>query len=715
MADDQSLVSQSNQGSLDDLETLQKQVADARLALARDPQNPQAEQQFQTTIETLYKEQFDKFAQEDRQTIQIHPAFQFLQEKIQSLDIDDKSEAILFLGYVNSLPVTEANNPVFPGYQRDESTFSGLDTQHAATRDIVSEFFDHAATQACNVCVDHERNTIVNPLALDIPDSATPSNVTLEQANKDLDMFKDEDGIRTIANMRQQLAEQNTINPYKLGLLSLSAQTNYGQIGPLMALMEGKISKPFDREAFIESKFTDTFQGIALVDQDISLNDLAEQNDLTEEQIESLRIFTNGTLSLGTVATEVGDLMDNDGVYPWVIGTALELKKKFDVPDLSKEEQSALLKEMITQPEKLAEILKSAPGMNESRALHAAQNLQKAFELSERIDASEEGFTFEDYKLYEEGGPVAFLERHVAQERGEFVSVTSLENTTNDPIDNTIPDLSAGAYAFRYPLIDGFKQEGERLSTSLYTDEDGDGVRLGVLNVNGLNDLPSPELYFRHTAGNIGQFDLGYLANNNGDFDGQIRTLRPHVDDHFENYNGILGLRYTGNDFELGSGQLTPDTTIGEYKGDLFLKSGLTYDLDMTDTTNLTTGGSFTLAEGDPRLDAFGTLTTDLTGTDSGTQTLWRNGFQTTHWINDDRTLGSAFTELELKTSGDQWHSNLTHVFGAFANTEENYGAYTDHTKRMDLGIFGTPDVGIRLQYDREDDFTPGIVAGWSF
>lgn len=714
MADDKPLESQSNQGSVDELEALQKQVADARDALKSDPQNPQAEQQFQTTIEALYKEQFDKFSQTDRQAIQTHPAFQFLQEKMQSLDIDDKSEAVLFLGYMNSLPASEAANPIFPGYQRNESTFSGLTTQHAATSKVVSEFFDHAANAACNVCIDYEGNALINPLKLDKLDSAMASNVTLEQVSKDLGMFKDEDGIRAIADMRQQLTDNNTINPYKLSLLNLSAQATYGQIQPLMALMEGKFSKPFDREAFIESEFSDKFQGIALVNQDISLDDLAEKNNLTPEQVESLKTFVNGTLSLGTVATEVGDLMDNDGVIPWAIGTAGKLSKEFKLKDLPEEKKSALFKEMIAQPEKMADILKSAPGMNESRALHAAQNLQKTFELIERIEAADKGLTLEDHKLYENGGPVAFLERHVARESGKVTTTPTPETATDQPID-ALPDLSAGAYALRYPLIDGFKHEGERLSTSLFTDEDGGGVRLGALNVNGVNDFPSPELYFRHSFDNIGKFDLGYLAHNNGDFDNQIRTLRPHVGDHFENYDGILGLRYTGNDFDLGSGQLTPDAAVGEYKGDLFLHSGLTYGLDLTDATSLSTGGSFTLAESDPRFDAFGTLTTDLTGADSSTQTLWRNGFQATHWINDDRTLGTAFTELELKTSGDEWYSNLTHVFGAFANTEENYGVYTDHTKRVDLGIFGTPDVGIRLQYDREEEFTPGIVAGWSF
>lgn len=66
-----------------------------------------------------------------------------------------------------------------------------------------------------------------------------------------------------------------------------------------------------------------------------------------------------------------------------------------------------------------------------------------------------------------------------------------------------------------------------------------------------------------------------------------------------------------------------------------------------------------------------------------------------------------------MNSKGDQWYSNLRHVFGANVNTDENFGVYSDHTKRVDLGPLGTPDAGIRLQYDRDDEFQAGFVMGW--
>ena len=704
MASDQSIEEQTNQDPAVDLEALENRVKEARLQLKQNSQNPEAEQQFEATIESLYREQFQKFSAEDRQSLQQHPAFSFIQENIQSLDVDDKANAVLFLGYVNSLPISEASNPVFPGYNSENQRFTGL-SDFRTTRKIVTKLFESAAEQACNNCVDKEGNALINPMALEQPDGVTASNITLDQVKRDLGMFKDEEGVRTIAEMRRQFAEDGTFNPYRLSLMGLSSRATFEQIKSITEL------KFFNRNNFLKSEFEGTFNGIALVDQNISIEELAEKNGLNESQVERLTAMIDGTLALGTVTTEASDLMDNDGFMQWAMETA---KKHGD--DFKGEGAFAKIAE---QPERVAEILETAPGMNESRALHTARNLGTVLELFDRIEAAEQGLTLDDYRLYEEGGTVAFLQRHVAQERGEDVPRLSDEERAKslDSEINNLPDLSSGAYKLRWPLIDGLNPDGERFSTSLFTDEEGDGLRLGALNVNGFNDAPSPELFFRHSLQDVGKFELGYLAHNDGDYDGEIRTLRPYVGDHFENYGGIIGLRFAGEDLSLGSGLLTPDATIGEYKGDLFLQSGLKYDLDLSKNVNFLSGASFTLAQQEPRADVFGTLGVDLTGDpNAATQTLWRSGFQGTRWMGDEsRFLGTGFTELEINTSGDQWYSNLRNVFGAFANTDDNYGVYSEHTKRLDLGIFGTPDVGLRLQYDREDEFQPGFTMGWRF
>ena len=703
MASDQSIEQQSRSASEEHIQEVQSRIDAARSAFMRAPKGPESQAQFEATIDAIFGAEFEKFSSEERNAISAHPAMSFLEEEIHASDVDEKIDAILFLGYMNSLPVSEGENNTFPGLT--ENGFQGLeDREFRAVNNAVQTFMNNAANDACAACTDENANALPNVMSFTPPEGLQTEKITVNKVKNDLESFTDEDGVRQIAEMRTQLAENDTINPYQFSLMSLSLR---GTMSQVQAMTNFKF---FNRDDFIESECESTFQGIACINEDISIAELAELNGLNPEETERLRDVIDEYMALGSVTTEARDLIDNDGFLKWALKAAGEHKDTFEESSWG---------EIAAQRDTIKDIVETAPGMNPSRAEHLVQNLGESIALFQRIEAVEKGLSLDDYRILKEHGEIAFLQRHNATERGQEMDTPDVFDPTagNDPTTaQSVPDFSGDGYSFRIPIIEGIDVDGERISSSLYTNEDGDGFRLGALNVNGLNEPPSAELFFRQSYDDLGQFDLGYLGHNNGDFDGEIRTMRPYVGDHFENYDGILGMRFTGEELSLGGGELQPSATVGEYNGDFFANTGLTYDRDLTESLNLQTGGFYTYAEESSRLDGFGTLEYDFNGNDqSAVETLWRGGFQSTYWMDDDRLLGTGFTELEFTTTGDEWYSNLRNVFGAYANTDDLYGAYSEHTKRMDLGLLGRPDIGVRLEHNNEEDFQAGVVAGWSF
>ena len=696
----------------DDLRSLEQTVSEA-LAVLGNSQGEEAQKaEARAQIERLYSEQLQTFNDPSRSGLHNHPAISLLQDRLNDTDPLKRAEAVLMLGYFNSLSAGEGGNRIFPGYNTATQHFDGADGLPTLQRTL-----QEALTQAQEAAF-HQYAGKTAPTLPDLHVLSAPSGVvatqgiTVERVMRDLASFDDAAGVNRIAAMRQQLSEQGTVNPYQYALMELATQIKGKELEQMgsafQSLTGGDKPEPFNREAFIREQFPQLFKGLTLTDQSVAVSDIGRANSLDALHQQDLQEGLRARMSASTLVIEAKDLSDNDGFMPWALQTYLANRDDFKGPDD--------VQKLFTDPDRIVRLLKDAPGMTEEHARNMAQHARFFGTYSKDFEgAQNEGLTLGQFRQHQQEGTRPFLAQYVAQSRGaEIVPAHAAQADAVDP--NFRADESGGPYQFKVPILGGVQASGETLSTSLLTDGDGDGLRLGMMNFQGTLDVPAPELYFRHTIDPVGRFELGLLGHQDGDTDGQIRTSRPWVDDHFEGHRGILGLRYTGNDFKIGSGSLTPYSTVGAEHGDLFANGGLTLQQGLSDSILLRSGVSGTYADR-PRVDAFGEVSANLTQNfNLGSDTYWRTGVHATHWLEpDDHTLGTAYTELELNSSGDHWYSNLRHVFGAYVNTDENFGVYTDHTKRFDLGPLGTPDAGFRLQYDREDDFQAGVVAGWRF
>ena len=97
----------------------------------------------------------------------------------------------------------------------------------------------------------------------------------------------------------------------------------------------------------------------------------------------------------------------------------------------------------------------------------------------------------------------------------------------------------------------------------------------------------------------------------------------------------------------------------------------------------------------------------DILGLDS----RWVTGIQTTQGLNysiDNLTTG--YTEIEINTpDGDNWNSNLTGVFGGYADTNGDAGLYAELLRRLGYEGIGRGSIGPRLEVDQDGNVSAGV------
>ncbi len=694
-----------------DLRTLEKTITDSLAVLSNAQATDEQRSSAQEQIEQIYTAQLQIFNDPARKAIHDHPAVALLSERLNQTTPEKKAEAVLILGYFNSLENSKGEKDVFPGYNQNSKAFDGT-----GGLPLIQQVLNSALTQAQEGAfrkfLGTTQPTAAGLSGLIIPEGiGPPKPVSVDKVMRDLAMFDGADGVNRIADMRQTLSREGNLNPYQHALMTLAAQIKAAELQemarPFQNLTGGAPQPPFDREAFIREQVPKLFTGLAQVDQTLPLTSIAKANNLNTLQIEDIREGLRAQMSGTILVAEALNLTKAEGFMGWALKTYMDNKSQFQTAED--------VQKLFTDPDRIVRLLHDAPGMTADRAKNMAEHARYYATYNTDFEtAQNQGLPLTLLRQHRDQGTATFLAQYVEQNLGIQITPARLESA--DTVSNNFrADNSGGPYRFQVPVLDGgLMMESERLSTGVISNGKGDGLRLGMMNFQGNLEPPAPELYVRHTADSAGKFDVGLLGHQDGDTDGQIRTSRPWVDDHFEGHRDILGIRYSGRDFQLGSGTFTPYSTLGTEQGDLFANGGLTLNQGLSESISLRSGVSGTYANR-PRVDAFGEVTANLTNNfNLGSDTYWRTGFHATQWLeNDPHTLGTAYSELELNSKGDQWYSNLRHVFGAHVNTDENFGVYSDHTKRVDLGPLGTPDAGIRLQYDREDEFQAGFIMGW--
>ncbi len=711
------VISVQNPNSVD-LLALQTAMVEAKATLVSTTATEDEKAAATESIQQHFSEQQSQFHSSERLNLRQHPSLSFLEERLSSDDPAIQADAVLLMGYVNSLPLAEAQNSHFPGYDLEANGFSNVDNL-PDVQAVLHGAYSEAVQGALKAAVNPDRAALPSLFEMSVPEGVTPDEgITLARITEDLKAFKDEDGVNAIGEMYRQLNEDGTINPYRMAVMQLSCAVAAGEMKDYVEsfipdfLKKGEPSPAFDRDAFIQKTVEENYSGLALVDQDIPVADLAKANGLEDGQVVGLRADLASDLSIGVMITEARDISDDAGFPAWMLGTIVK-------EGITTEEKAEALLE---DPQRLGEILKTFDSVSPERGENLESHLRVVkSHFEDRAAAEEAGLTLGDYRMLQNEGEAAFLARHVAQQRGaEIVPASYSDDESGLDLDY---EAKADGFQLRIPVLEGgFDVEGERISTGFYSDSDGDGFRLGAVNVGLFDQAPIGELYFRHSFEGTGKLDLGLLGHVDGDTDGIIRTPRPWVGDHLQRHGEILGARFSGQDFSLGEGTLTPTLTAGYQvlDEDLFAHTGAVYNVGLTENSDLTSGLSYTYADGMSRFDGHGQVSTDLTDCVSfGGPTLWHNGLHATQRLGDENQfLGTAYTELEMNTAGDHWYSNLRHVFGAYTQTDfddlESYGVYTEQSLRVDLGKI-QPDIGIRVGYDTEEEATVGVVCGFSF
>lgn len=696
-----------------DLRALERTISDAVTSLNQAGATEDQKRTARETIERVYQEQLQAFNDPARQAIHDHPVLNLLQDRLTDADPAKRADATLLLGYLNTLDVSAgAKSPSFPGYNETTKKFDGAGGSTSVER-VLQAALTQAQQAAFTTFVGQTRPTESALSGLKLPEGvAASSGITVEKVIRDLASFDGAGGVNRIEDMRQQLARDGTVNPYQYSLMMLSSQVKAAELQQMAASLQnfggGGNAQPFNREAFIRQQFPTLFTGVAQVNQNVAVSAIGTANTLDALHLDDLKLGLNAQMSGATVAGEIQNLTNAQGFMGWALPVFLANANQLQTPQA--------LQQLLTDPDRMVQLLNGAPGMTPDRARNMAEHARFAAVYASDLEGAQtQGLTIGQFRQHREQGPGPFLAQYVAHNKG--IEIVPAQSSSATQIGNGHRvDPSGGPYHFSAPFANGIQASGETLSTGIRTQANGDGIRLGLMNFQGTLEPPAPELFFRHTVDPIGRFDIGLLGHQDGDTDGLIRTSRPWVDDHFEGHREILGVRYSGRDFSLGSGTLTPTSTIGAEHGDLLASGGLTLNQGLSDTIALRTGVSGTYAAR-PRVDAFGEVSAKLTDNfNLGSDTYWRTGLHATHWLeNGSDPLVTGYTELELNSAGNHWYSNLRHVFGAQVNTEGNYGVYTDQTWRPNLGPLGTPDAGVRVEYERDDGAKVGAVAGWKF
>ncbi len=697
-----------------DLRALERTIGDAVASLNQANATEDQKRAARETIDRVFQEQLQAFNDPARKGIHDHPAIALLAEGLSQAAPEKKIEAALIMGYLNSLGTSDAANKLFPGYNRTTKSFDGI-----AGLPLIEQALKSALTQAqegaFSLYAGKSQPAAPALSGLKLPEGVNaPVSITVDKVSRDLALFDEADGVNRIADMRQHLSANGTLNPYQYTLMTLAAQIKAAELQQKAAgfqnLTGGQPQPAFNREAFIREQVPKLFTGLAQLDREVPIDSIGKANGFDPGKLEDVKEGLRAQMSGTTLVAEALNLSKAEGFMGWALKTYMANNDQFQTAED--------VQRLFTDPDRIIRLLGDAPGMTQDRAKNMAEHARYYATYNTDFEAAQkQGLTIGQLRLHRVQGNGPFLARHVAQALGAPQIIPASVTQTDTVGSNYRADNSGGPYRRQVLILDsGFMMEGERLSSGVISNGKGDGLRLGMMNFQGTLEPPAPELYFRHTLDSVGKLDFGLLGHQDGDTDGLIRTSRPWVDDHFEGHGEILGARYSGRDFKIGSGTLSPSSTLGAEHGDLFANAGLTLNQPLSDNVSLRTGVSGTYATR-PRVDAFGEVSANLTNNfNLGSDTYWRTGLHATQWMEpEERTLGTAYTQLELNSAGNHWYSNLRHVFGVHVNTDENYGVYSEHTKRFDLGPLGTPDAGVRVEYEREDGAKAGAVAGWKF
>ncbi len=647
-----------------------------------------------------------------------HPAVKLLDSDgdiTDVLDSDVREARYVGYEYLKTLPISELENPVFPGYIAPEGEDSSPSFVQPA---------EEVLARRLPVVIN-----VVNAAALDT--YRDEGNVSFPYGNlklpegviskppeqRDETGYDEENGVEAAAKLKENIVVSGVVNPYQYAqVLNGSIDVFTETVAPINALIALGSRLTGNKAELIDPPDLEPLEGgVFEHDGDIKIEDIAIASGMTPEQTQKFTEEAVGILSLSTLVFEGRKFMNTPGATSWAIGKAMEAEKAGADKD-----------DIFTEDGISREFLRGGPGFNDDKIDFLNANIRLMIAASSSNDASSASLPTAIYVL-NENDPTDVLRQYVGEQDRlamgmEAQPISTLpEKIAGEDALFTVPEDLIGQWNFRTPVIEDLSFSGFGLSQGFLTNNEGSGVRFGF------NSAADPEVYWRQSLDNLGDVDVGLLAIRPGDFERGFHTDRPGLERHYnDDLDNISGARFNLDEIELSTGDLRFHFLGGLQDGDdpIFSAGALFETPRDASGWSFQSGTAFTFLDRDSssnepdvsRVDTFVRARKDFELSEGvpgfiegGGQSLFDLSGKKSVMNGERSDLHTAFLNASSALGNEDsvlWH--IRPIVGLHGNSRDNFGAYGG----VNFVLLEDVTLGAALHYNTEDDPFSGHDEG---
>ena len=646
---------------------------------------------------------YEEFAASDNAVLLKHPAVKLLDQIRTNPELSDYVssndygyEMCDLYEYLKGIPVSEANNPVFPGYQPstdNNKPGSFLDPKNVPYFEETIPSALAAAQALALKTYKGEGNDMPDLGEVKLPEEAIKGKT---QVTRNLISLRKSKGTEAAADLKSDIVVNNTINPAKFAeVMGSSIEALKEAIAPLNSLKKlvaratgEKDDKPIEPPD-LSSEFIqkDNYR----YDVDINIDDLAKANGWTDEQTLKFKEGSVSMLSMATVFFEGEKFLDTPGSMLWVVGKVVAgAAKGLDEDDIF-DEKTGLNKEVVS----------GAPGISDEKLDFINANILSFSDISLIQEASEQGIPLTKYRQYQDD-PDALLQRYVAEQNDTAVPEPVAPSRKDDILGLsrfglTVPPDEID-FSFRIPVLEDLTVERTGISQGIWTDNQRSGLRFSM------NNTGDGEVNWRHHVDDLGNLDFGLLAMRAGDFNWGFHSDVPGLERHYDDTSGLVGGRLTTLPIRVGPSELRIyGLGAVDRDGDPAFQAGTVLQSPTEELGwSYRLGAEGTFKDSGNRADVFGAVRNDFEWLDGAPGSV-EGGGQATFGLDDKRVEDLATLFLRASSGLGDKDSLLYNVrpnLGVHGNTNGNFGAHTG----LDVVLSDSLSLGASYQYNTRDD-----------